>query len=154
MNRSRWVRSVLAILFGVVLFPAIASAQGGSIAGRVSDTSGAVLPGVTVEAASPVLIERVRSTVTDSDGQYLIPGLRPGDYTVTFSLAGFSNLRREAIAVPTDVTVSVNAEMSVGAVEETITVTGATPTVDVRSVARTETVSRQLIDLIPSSRDF
>ena len=153
MSRSQWARATLITLFGVILFPALSSAQS-AIAGRVADTSAGVLPGVTVEAASPVLIEKVRSAVTDSTGRYQITNLRPGTYTVTFTLAGFATTRREGVQVPTDVTVSVNIELSVGALEETITVSGATPLVDVRSVARTEVVSRDIIEALPTSRDF
>src|SRR5215218_8273237 len=113
----------------VLLLPAMARAQA-SIAGVVKDSSGAVLPGVTVEVASPALIEKVRSAVTDSDGRYNIVDLRPGTYTVTFTLSGFSVYRREGIALSAGFTATINADMQVGAVEETITVTGATPLVD------------------------
>src|SRR2546428_8614352 len=98
---------------------------GGSIAGVVRDTSGAVLPGVTVEASSPALIEKVRSVTTDDQGQYKIVELRPGTYTVTFTLPGFNTVKREGIALTSGFTATVDAEMRVGAVEETVTVTGA-----------------------------
>src|SRR5437016_4933636 len=95
--------------------------EGASIAGVVRDTSGAVMPGVTVEAASPALIEKVRSVVTDERGLYRIVDLRPGTYTVTFTLPGFSTFRREGIELTTSFTATVNAEMKVGSVEDTMT---------------------------------
>src|SRR5262245_27259962 len=118
------------------LLPTLAGAQAvttGSIAGLVRDASGAVLPGVTVEAASPVLIEKVRSAVTDGEGRYTIADLRPGTYAVTFALPGFSTVRREGITISVGFAATVNADLRVGAVEETITVTGATPIVDTQN---------------------
>src|SRR5919206_3023198 len=115
--------TALALLTLFLLIPAAAFAQA-SIAGVVKDTSGAVLPGVTVEAASPVLIEKVRSAVTDGAGQYQIIDLRPGSYTVTFTLTGFSNVRRDGVELTGSFTATINAEMKVGNVQETITVTG------------------------------
>src|ERR1700682_534746 len=106
------------------------SATSGSIAGVVKDTTGAVLPGVTVEAASPALIEKVRTVVTDDQGQYKIVELRPGTYTVTFTLTGFSTVRREGIELTSGFTAPVSAELRVGSLEETITVSGASPGVD------------------------
>jgi hypothetical protein len=134
----------------VVLAPAIASAQS-SFAGVVRDPSGAVLPGVTVEAASPALIEKVRSVVTDGTGQYRIENLRPGTYTVTFTLPGFAIVRREGIELAGTFTATVNAELRVGALEETITVTGETPVVDVQNTTRQRVMDRQILDTIPSS---
>src|SRR5215211_6608215 len=99
----------------LVIAPTAAFAQGSSITGIVKDTSGAVLPGVTVEAASPVLIEKVRSAVTDGAGQYRIPELRPGTYTVTFSLNGFSTVRREGLELPADFVSTLNIDLKVGA---------------------------------------
>jgi hypothetical protein len=113
------------------MVPTTASAQSG-IAGVVRDTTGAVLPGVTVEAASPALIEKVRTVVTNTEGQYNIVDVRPGAYSVTFTLTGFSNVRREGIDLPAGFTATVNAEMRVGGVEETVTVSGQAPTVDIR----------------------
>src|SRR2546422_9518202 len=127
------VRTVLRVmvLIGCVLLSSTASAQQASgIAGVVRDTSGAVLPGVTVEASSPALIEKVRSAVTDGEGRYNITELRPGTYTVVFSLPGFNSLKREGIVLTTGFTATVNADMPVGALEETVTVTGASPLVD------------------------
>src|SRR6476660_1889065 len=117
-----------------VLVPAAVFAQA-SIAGVVRDTSGAVLPGVTVEAASPALIEKTRSAVTDGTGQYLIENLRPGTYSITFTLTGFTTVKREGIELTGSFTASVNTDLRVGAVAETVTVTGETPVVDVQSAA-------------------
>src|SRR5262245_48878031 len=135
----RFVR--LACLF-VFLVHGLAWAQSsgsGSIAGVVRDATGAVLPGVTVEASSPALIEKARTVVTDEQGEYKIVDLRPGTYTVTFTLAGFSTVRREGIELATGFTASVNGELKVGAVEETVTVTGASPVIDTQNV-RSQTV--------------
>src|SRR5213594_573532 len=124
---SRFAK-VLAVLVWVVAVPSAAYSQA-SIAGVVKDTSGAVLPGVTVETSSPALIEKTRSVVTDGTGQYKIVDLRPGTYTVTFTLPGFSSVKREGIELTGSFTANVNADMRVGAVEETVTVTGETPIV-------------------------
>src|SRR6185503_6905993 len=114
---------IMAAAALLALLPGLAAAQGGStISGVVKDASGAVLPGVTVEAASPALIEKVRTVITDSAGQYAIVQLRPGIYTVTFTLPGFSVVKRENVELTTDFTSTINAEMKVGALEETITV--------------------------------
>src|SRR5688572_25466946 len=106
---------VLAAWFVVLPGVALAQTAASSIAGTVRDTTGAVLPGVTVEASSPVLIEKVRSVVTDDVGQYRIVDLRPGTYTVTFTLPGFSAVRREGIELTTGFTAAVNADLRVGA---------------------------------------
>jgi carboxypeptidase family protein len=127
-------RIVFAVVC-LVLVPAAAFAQA-SIAGVVRDTSGAVLPGVTVEAASPVLIEKVRSVVTDGTGQYKVVDLRPGTYSVTFTLTGFNAFKREGIELAGTFTATVNAELRVGALEETVTVTGDSPITATYSFAR------------------
>ena len=121
-----WVSGVALAL--LIMIPGMSFAQSG-IAGVVRDTSGAVLPGVTVEAASPVLIEKVRSSITGSDGTYTIQDLRPGVYSVTFSLAGFNTVKRDGIELPAAFTATVSVAMQVGAIEETITVTGSAPLV-------------------------
>jgi hypothetical protein len=120
----------LAVLACVLFVPAAVSAQG-SIVGTVRDSSGGVLPGAAIEVSSPVLIEGVRTAVTDATGQYRVVDLRPGVYAVTFTLAGFATVRRADIEVMGSFTATVNAEMRVGTVAETVTVTGTTPTVDV-----------------------
>jgi hypothetical protein len=127
-----------ALLAAIVLFPALASAQ--SLTGVVRDGSGGVLPGVTVEAASPVLIEKVRTVVSDGSGQYRLENLPPGTYAVTYTLPGFSTVKRDAVQVTTGVTVTLNADMRVGGVQETITVTGETPVVDVQNSTRVQRV--------------
>src|SRR5262249_29173058 len=120
MNRYVNGRLLLALLIAMTCAPALATAQeSGSIAGVVKDTSGAVLPGVTVEAASPALIEKSRSATTDGQGNYKIVDLRPGAYTVTFPLSGFSTVKREGIQLTTSFTATVNGELSVGNVQET-----------------------------------
>ena len=116
-----------------------------AIAGVVRDTSGAVIPGVTVEAASPVLIERVRSAITDAQGQYKIVDLRPGTYSVTFTLTGFSTVKREGIELPANFTAPVNADLKVGALEETVTVSGASPVVDVQQAVTTQVLPQTLL---------
>src|SRR6202165_4777442 len=132
------VRAVL-IVSSLLVIPAVAFAQA-SIAGTVKDASGAVLPGVTVEAASPVLIEKVRSAITDGSGQYRIIDLRPGTYTVTFTLTGFSTIRREGLELPADFVSTVNADLRVGTLEETVTVTGESPIVDVQTTTKRRTL--------------
>src|SRR6267378_2858370 len=147
-------RSLWALLFVLVsvLLPSTAFAQA-AITGVVKDNSGGVLPGVRVEAASPALIERVRSVVTDATGQYRIVDLRPGVYAVTFELPGFSIVRREGIELSGNFVASVNADLRVGALEETITVTGETPIVDVQSARTQQIITRDIISAIPSSRN-
>jgi hypothetical protein len=137
----------------VVLFPGFAAAQG-SLAGVVKDTSGAVLPGVTVEAASPSLIEKVRSVTTDASGQYKIVDLRPGTYSVTFTLTGFSVVKREGVDMAGGGTVQINADLKVGALAETITVTGETPVVDVQNAARQQTLSGEFVANTPAAKSW
>src|SRR3954467_15489246 len=141
MSDKAFVGRILGAWFVccIVLFPYNAAAQGlsaASLSGVVTDTSGAILPGVVVEASSPVLIEKVRTAVTDASGQYRIVDLRPGTYTVNFSLTGFSNVRREGIELTGSFVAAVNVELRVGTVEETITVSGEAPIVDVQSIRR------------------
>ena len=147
------LRRVLFLLAALVVLPASAYAQA-AISGVVKDASGAVLPGVTVEAASPVLIEKTRSAVTDGTGQYRIINLLPGTYTVTFTLAGFSAIRREDIELTGAFTATVNADLKVGGVAETITVSGETPIVDTQSIRRQTTISNELMTAIPTARSW
>jgi hypothetical protein len=144
----------VVVVFCVLSLPAVAWAQSetGNIAGVVRDASGAVLPGVTVEAASPALIEKVRTVVTDGQGLYRIVDLRPGVYSVTFTLPGFSTFVRDGVTLGTGFTATVNGEMKVGGVEETVTVTGEAPVVDISNVEQQQTLSRDLLDEIPTSR--
>ena len=122
MRKQVASRGLLALIL-LVLIPAAAWAQA-SIAGVVKDASGAVLPGVTVEAASPALIEKARTVVSGTSGQYRIVDLRPGTYTVTFSLSGFSTVKREGLELSGSGTATIDADLRVGAIEETMTVTG------------------------------
>src|SRR3989337_1733778 len=151
LNRIQGPLAFFLVALVCVLAPSTAYAQA-AITGVVRDASGGVLPGVTVEAASPVLIEKVRSVVTDATGQYRVVDLRPGTYTVTFALPGFNTVRRDGIELSGNFVATVNADLQVGALEETITVTGETPIVDVQSVRSQQTVSRDILAAIPSSR--
>jgi hypothetical protein len=140
------------VVCAAVLLPTLAYAQA-QIVGAVRDESGGVLPGVTVEAASPAIIEKVRTAVTDDQGRYRIEALRPGIYKLTFSLTGFSTVVRDGVDVPSEVVITINADMKVGALEETITVSGETPQVDVQSASRTQVLTRDIIDTLPVSRN-
>src|SRR5207247_5181795 len=122
--------------------------------GTVKDAAGAVLPGVTVEASSPALIEKTRSVVTNGVGQYSIENLRPGIYTVTFTLTGFSTAKREGIELTGSFVATVNTDMKVGAVTETVTVTGKAPVVDVTSSRNQETITGNTVNAIPTSRNY
>jgi hypothetical protein len=137
----------------IVVAPSSAFAQA-SITGTVRDTSGAVLPGVTVEASSPALIEKVRTATTDGNGFYRIVDLRAGEYTVTFSLQGFTTVKREGVNLEGSFTATINGELRVGALTETITVTGESPIVDVQSVKRQVVLDNDTISAIPSSRSY
>ena len=148
-----FARRSVASLSLVLLLPAAAFAQA-AITGVVRDASGAVLPGVTVEAASPALIEKVRSVATDDTGQYRIVDLRPGLYTVTFTLPGFSVVKRDGIALSGDFVATVSADLRVGNLEETITVTGESPIVDVQSARVQTIIDRDVLTAIPSSRNI
>jgi hypothetical protein len=141
------------LLAGVLFLPTSAFAQA-AIAGTTKDASGAVLPGVTVEASSPVLIEKVRTTVSDDRGLYRIVNLPPGVYVVTFTLQGFNVFKREGIELTGSFTAQVDAEMGVGGLAETITVTGASPIVDVTSVRRQTTISSEMLTSIPTARSW
>ncbi len=145
--------SRLLLMAALILLPTSAFAQA-SIAGTTKDASGAVLPGVTVEAASPVLIEKVRTTVSDDRGLYRIVNLPPGTYVVTFTLQGFNVVKRDGIELTGSFTAQIDAEMGVGGLAETITVTGASPIVDVTSVRRQTTISSEVLTSIPTARSW
>ena len=149
----RRLTHAVVVLTCLVVVPSWSFAQS-SITGVVRDTSGAVLPGVNVEASSDVLIEKVRSAVTDDTGQYRILELRPGTYTVTFTLTGFSTVKREQLELPADFVSTVNAEMRVGTLEETVTVTGESPIVDVQSARRRRTLDENLIESLPTAQGY
>jgi hypothetical protein len=140
------------VIAGLLLAPTVTSAQ--SIGGTVTDATGNILPGVTVEARSPALIEQVRTAVTDGTGQYQIVELRPGTYTVTFTLTGFSTLVREGIELTSGFTANVDVQLRVGALEETVVVTGAAPLVDVSNVTKNTVATREIIETIPAARSF
>ena len=148
---TRWRGMLFSVSATLLALPATALAQS-AMTGVVRDTSGAVLPGVTVEAASDALIEKSKVAVTDGEGRYLIPDLRPGTYVVTFSLTGFSSIRREGITLPSEFTMTLNADLRVGALEESITVTGDAPIVDVTTAVHTSVLNREAIDAIPTGR--
>jgi hypothetical protein len=147
-------KALQALAIVAALFtPATVWAQA-SIAGTVRDASGGALPGVTVEAGSPVLIEKVRSVTTDGSGQYRIVDLRPGTYTITFTLPGFATFKRDGIELTGSFNATVNAELRVGGVEETITVTGETPIVDTQSVRRQTTLTNDVLTTVPTARSW
>ena len=153
MIRVRLVNTCLLAAAALLVAPAPAFTQS-AIAGIVRDISGAVLPGVTITASSPVLIERSKTGISDAAGQYRIVDLRPGTYELTFELPGFSTVKREGETLAANFTANVNAEMRVGAVEESITVTGGSLLVDVQTTAKTEVFSRELLDALPTGRSF
>lgn len=152
MSMRRFVIGV-AVLSCLLVLPSVVFAQAG-LAGNVKDTSGAVLPGVTVEASSPALIEKTRTVVSDGGGNYRIENVPPGTYSVTFTLAGFNTVKREGIELSGSFVATINADMRVGALEETITVTGESPIVDVQSTARQQVMTKDLIEAIPTGRTY
>jgi hypothetical protein len=140
-------------LLAFLLLPATAHAQT-TLAGMVRDSSGLVLPGVTVEAASPALIEKVRSAVTDASGQYRITELPPGTYSVTYTLTGFSRVMREGLALSGSGVISIDIELRVGGLQETITVTGDAPVVDVQSTRRETVLNNEALRTMPATRSY
>ena len=144
-----------SFIVAAVLLLATPAFSQATLAGIARDTSGAILPGVTVEAASPVLIEKSRSVVTDGTGQYRIVDLKPGTYAVTFTLSGFSTIKREGVEVTGAGVTTINADLRVGAVNETITVTGATPVVDTQTSTKREVVlSNEVLAAVPATRTY
>jgi hypothetical protein len=146
----RTVTKYLLVL-AVALLPATVFAQA-TLTGTVHDSSGAVLPGVTVEASSPALIEKTKTAVSDGTGQYRIIDLRPGTYSLTFTLAGFNVVKRDGIELTGTFVATVNADLKVGAIEETVTVTGETPVVDVQSAKRQVVMNSDIIQALPVAR--
>jgi hypothetical protein len=140
------------LVAGLLLAPTVTSAQ--AIGGTVTDATGNILPGVTVEARSPALIEQVRTAVTNGSGQYQIVELRPGTYSVTFTLTGFSTLVREGIELTSGFTANIDVQLRVGAITETVTVTGAAPLVDVQNVTTHRVATREVIETVPAARSF
>src|SRR5262245_58258693 len=149
----RSIVRILTLLALIVLIPTIVSAQA-VIAGTVRDSSGAVLPGVTVEATSPALIEKVRTAVTDGTGQYRIEDLRPGLYTITCTLQGFNTFKREAIELTGQFVATINVELKVGSLSETITVAGESPIVNIQSARREMTLNNDVLKAIPTARNY
>ena len=152
---SRHFARLILVVFAVAA-PSITSAQSGqsAISGVVRDSTGAVLPGVTVEASSPALIEKSRSAVTDEAGQYRVVDLRPGTYRVTFTLQGFTTLIRDGIVLESNFVAPVNVDMAVGGVEQAIIVTGESPIVDVQSSQRRDVVNSEMLEALPTGRSF
>ncbi len=151
---ERVLRTGALLLALAIGLPAAALAQSSGIAGVVTDTTGAVLPGVTVEATSPAMIEGTRTVVTDANGRYAIVELRPGLYTVIYTLPGFSTVRREGIELTANFSANIGIQLRVGGLEETITVSGATPVVDIQSVVKQSLISKEVIDVIPTGKSW
>ena len=147
------LRCAALALTWLLVAPVVALAQS-TIAGEVRDLSGGVLPGVTVDASSDALIEKVRTAVTDESGKYRIVDLRPGLYTMTFTLTGFATLRREHVELPAEFTATVNTELGVGGMRETVVVTGDVPLVDVQNAVQTTRFDRDLLDTIPAGQNI
>src|SRR4029453_9114983 len=150
---ARRILSALLRGTALTLLPAVASAQS-AINGTVKDTSGAAMPGVTVEASSDVLIEKVRSVVTNERGVYQLLDLRPGTYSITYTLPGFTTFKRAGVILPTWFAGAIDAELKVGELAETITVTGESPVVDVTTAVHTAVLDREAIDAIPTGRSI
>jgi hypothetical protein len=146
------MRGALKFLFvaaALTLLPTLAFAQG-TLTGTVKDASGGVLPGVTVEATTPN--QAVRTVVTDSNGVYRIIELVPGVYSMTFTLPGFGTVTRPGIVLGGTQVLTVPIELKVGSLQETITVTGETPVVDVQSVKRETVLDQEVIQSMPGAR--
>ena len=146
----------LVFVMVAVMLPSAVLAQSGqsAIAGIVKDSTGGVLPGVSVEASSPALIEKSRTAVTNEAGQYRVVDLRPGTYTVTFTLSGFSTVIREGVVLESNFVAPINIEMAVGTVEQSITVKAESPIVDVQTSQRREVVTTQMLESLPTGRNF
>ncbi|HJZ73534.1 MAG TPA: TonB-dependent receptor [Vicinamibacterales bacterium] len=150
----RRLGSVVLVAAAWLLFLPIAAYAQSAFSGVVHDPSGAVLPGVTVEVASPVLIEKTRSVVTDGAGRYTIVDLRPGTYSMTFTLTGFATVVRDGVELPGNTTVPINVELKVGSIEESVTVSGQSPLVDVQNAQRTHVLERSVLDALPTTRNM
>ena len=150
--RSFALQMIVAIC--LMLLPLPASAQTSTIVGQVKDSDGALLPGVTVEVASPALIEKARSTITGRSGKYRIMGLRPGLYTITFTLKGFGPVRREGLELTSDFTATANAELKMGAIEQPVIVSGGTPLAEPQAITTRTVMTRDLMDALPTGRNI
>ena len=149
-SRNGLMRLLLIATLIFIVSTSVAQAQS-AIAGVIKDTTGALLPGVTVEARSPSLIEKTRSVVTDVQGAYKIVDLRPGIYVLTFALDGFATVQRDGLELPSNFTMTINAELKVGSIAETVTVSGASPIVDVQSNTRAQALPREVLDAVPTA---
>src|SRR5919197_126947 len=148
---------IVAALLSLLSVPPGVLAQGtggAAIAGTARDSSGGVLPGVTVQVSSPALIEKTRAAVTDSNGEYKIIELRPGTYSVTFALDGFNTLKRDGVELAPNFTATINGELTVGAVQETVTVSGSAPLIDTQNVTQQRTFSKDLLDSVPTAKSM
>ena len=155
MRARRFVRAFApAVVVTFLSVPSAVLAQDAEIAGIVTDNTGGILPGVTVEASSPALIEQSRVVFTDSAGAYRIIALNPGEYTVTFTLPGFTTVVREGITLTATFSANVDVQMTVGGVEETITVTGESPLIDVETVTQTQSLTTEVLAELPTGRSF
>ena len=150
MARKFFARTFFLVLASLVLVPALAHAQS-VFTGTVKDTSGAVMPGVTVEAASPTLIEGVKSAITDENGSYRIGDLRPGTYKLTYTLPGFNTVIRDGVELQGNFTATINIDLSVGTLQESVTVSGASPVVDVQSNAKQQVLTRDVLNAVPTA---
>jgi len=150
MARKFFARTFFLVLASLILVPAVARAQS-VFTGTVKDTSGAVMPGVTVEAASPALIEGVRSAITDENGSYRIADLRPGTYKLTYTLPGFNTVIRDGVELQGNFTATINIDLSVGTLQESVTVSGASPVVDVQSNAKQQVLTRDVLSAVPTA---
>src|SRR5438093_750861 len=153
MTTSGFTHRIVLVATLLTIAPAPSARAQSAIAGVVRDSSGGVLPGVSVEAASAALIEGTRTAVTDTAGSYKIESLRPGVYAVTFPLTGFRSVKREGIGLPTSFTATINAELSLGQLQESVTVTGESPLVDVRGSVSQSVMNRERLDTIPTGKD-
>jgi hypothetical protein len=144
--------TVALLLLGFSTYAWAQGSGGASVTGVIKDSSGAILPGVTIEASSPALIEKVRTAVSDGAGQYRIVELRPGTYTIMYTLPGFTTLKREGIELTTNFTATLNVDLRVGQVAETVTVTGESPIIDVKGVTREQVISKAMMDALPTSK--
>src|SRR5688572_18487255 len=145
------LRAAVLVFVGIALCGDASAQVLGTITGTARDASGGVLPGVTVEVSSPALIEKVRTAVTDGSGLYRIVNLPPGTYTVVFTLTGFNTSRREGVNVSPNFTATIDGDLRVGNLQETVTVTGESPVVDVQSAAATRSITAEVFREIPSS---
>ena len=153
LPERRHLAAVLGVMCLLLLAaPAMAQLGSSGIAGVVKDATGAVLPGVTVEAASPALIEKVRTVVSDGEGQYKIVSLSPGTYSVTFTLPGFGSVKREGIDLASNFTATINAELKVGDIAETVTVSGQSPVVDIQNTSVRNLIRQEILDAIPTNK--